>query len=458
MRQEDKKLICCDRLFALRLAAFLLLTLPVPSIGAPAQKAGDGSSSVTIRANVRQVLVPVVVTDKKGHYITDLKVSDFQVFEDGALQRIVAFSAAPDSMVLRADGTTVTHMGSVATPGVEQSGSTDPPRRTYLICVDTLHSSFANFARVREALRKFFEQEESGDSQYALIALGRELTVVKDSTRDPAEILSAVEDKRFLKAIRDSEASNTAMAMQEFYELMGRYCKTCGCPFPLQQQLPGCPGAKGQVQSALLRFGQRTLGLNQTFLRELNQVVAATGSMPTTRTIVFISDGFNRQPGNELYAIVEAADPGARDFGFNPQNTEDLLQNVIRLAVRNDVRFYTLDSRGLYVLASIDGSTWDVSTRGGGSETLDRNEMNVFRENTDGLAELANDTGGLFFENNNDLLKGVRRAFADGREHYVLAYVPSNKKLDGTYRKILVELKNRHFQVHAKPGYWATQE
>ncbi len=438
------------------LPLLFFLSLSVPGISLPAQNkpetAGDASSSVTIRANVRQVLVPIVVTDKKGHYVTDLKVSDFQVFEDGAPQRIVAFSSAPDSMVLRADGTTATHIERGVMPGLEQNRDNEPPRRTYLICVDTLHSSFANFGRVREALRKFFEQEKSGDSQYALIALGRQPSVVKDSTREPAEILAAVEDKRFLKTIQNSEARNTAIAMQEFYGLMGYYCETCGCPFPLTQQLPGCPGAKGQVQSALLRFGERTLILNQTFLRDLKQLVAATAGMPTTRTIVFISDGFNRQPGNELYAIVQASDPGAKDFGFNPQNTEDLLENVIRLAVRNDVRFYTLDSRGLYTLASIDGSTWDPSTRGGGSETLDRNEMNVFRENTDGLAELANETGGLFFENNNDLLKGLRKAFADGREHYVLAYVPSNKKLDGTYRKILVEVKNVIFRCTRSPG------
>jgi VWFA-related protein len=96
-------------------------------------------------------------------------------------------------------------------------------------------------------------------------------------------------------------------------------------------------------------------------------------------------------------------------------------------------------------------------SRGSAPEAVDRNEITVARENTDGLAELARETGGLFFENNNDLLKGIRKAVADGREHYVLAYVPSNKKLDGTYRKILVEVKDRHFQVHAKPGYWATK-
>ena len=78
------------------------------------------------------------------------------------------------------------------------------------------------------------------------------------------------------------------------------------------------------------------------------------------------------------------------------------------------------------------------------------------RENSDVLASLAHETGGLFFENNNDLFKGIQQAFADGREYYVLAYVPENSLMDGTYRKIAVAVKNRKWRVSAKRGYWAT--
>jgi hypothetical protein len=77
---------------------FALWTATTNSAQTEAQKADaeqDDTPSVTIQASVREVLVPVVVTDKKGHYITDLKLPDFRVYEDGALQKIVAFSSAP---------------------------------------------------------------------------------------------------------------------------------------------------------------------------------------------------------------------------------------------------------------------------------------------------------------------------------------------------------------------------
>jgi hypothetical protein len=52
--------------------------------------------TATFRANVRQVLVPVVVTDQKGHYVADLNASDFTLLEDGVPQDLVAVSSSTD--------------------------------------------------------------------------------------------------------------------------------------------------------------------------------------------------------------------------------------------------------------------------------------------------------------------------------------------------------------------------
>src|SRR6058998_2421487 len=57
-----------------------------------------------IRARVAEVILDVVVTDKKGRQITDLNPSEFEILEDGVLQTIIASrvvgtaeTAAPDS-------------------------------------------------------------------------------------------------------------------------------------------------------------------------------------------------------------------------------------------------------------------------------------------------------------------------------------------------------------------------
>jgi len=441
-----------------RTAYFVLATASLAAL--PARVSGQATP--IIKETVRQVLVPVVVTDKAGHHVTGLKREDFQVSEDGTAQEIVAFNTVTEPAEHQTQGESGSINPRAPTTAHKSNAADALPTRTYLICVDTLHSEFTNFARVREALKAFFRQEEGGDSQYAVMALGRDLRVVQDSTRDPEKIFAAIKSKNFLTTIHESEAASTAAEIQQFtYIMRDDYCSKCACEaVGTTTDGPTCSGAKSRVQLFLNSFGERNAVLDQNFLLALRNLVGAIATMPTTRTVVFISDGFNRFPGRELYSVMDGFGPKDRSFEFNPRDTSDGLQSVLKLAVRYDVKFYTLDSRGLYTMASLGGSTFDASTSQGAfiPNKVDLNRMTVARENTDALAELARETGGLFFENNNDLLKGIQRAFADGREYYVLAYIPKNKAEDGAFRHIAVQVKNKKLHVNAKSGYWATKE
>ncbi len=433
--------------------SWLLLVLLAGSLGAQ-------NPAATIKANVRQVLVPVVVTDKSGHYVTDLSASDFQVLEDGSPQKIVAFSKANVSVAGVAASPAAAAPASIAAPP-PKAATSGLPKRTYLVCVDTLHSDFGNFNQVRGALKKFFGEEQADDSQYVLITLGRQAHLVIDSTRDPGAVLAAIGSKAFLTDIGQSEASNIALQRKEFRDLMRlHYCNACACINTMQNTNtdgPSCPAVKAQVQEFLLSFGERTADLNQIFLDNLEQIVHAIARMPTYRTVVFLSDGFNRFPGRELYGILNGYGPKDHSFRFNPRDLQPELDKVLKVAERYDVRFYTIDSRGLMASGSVASTGIDPSLPGYTPYSVEVENDFVAHENTDALAELAHDTGGLFFENSNDLLKGIRRAFADGRDLYVIAYNPSNAALDGKFRKIEVQVKDKKLHVTAKAGYWATQ-
>lgn len=452
----------------MRNVLFALLVLSVSNAAiqakSPQQIAGASASNTSenqhrppIQTNVRQVLVPVVVIDKNGHYVPDLKASDFQLFEDTTPETIVAFSAnnsgtPPDAM-----------QPTTGRPALTSAASsqplTDNSKRTYLVLIDTLHSSFANFVDVRKALEKFFEQEHSSDSRYGLIALGRQNQVVQDFTPDPGSVLSALRSRQLQKSILQSESSNLGFETGRFTELVTSYCKSCDCVTVPQEpeQVPLCAARTAEVRAFLTRTGERAFVLDENFLQQLKAIVETVSSMPKARTIIFISDGFNRSSGQEFYSIFQGFIPKTRaNFSLNPRDTQSELEAILRIAVRCDVKFYTLDSRGLYTTASFAGSSLDVSHWGATPASVDQQTVAVARQNTDALAELAQKTGGLFFENNNDLLKGIRTAFADGRQYYTLAYVPTDKMFNGEYRTIHVALKRKGLVVHAKPGYWAT--
>jgi VWFA-related protein len=407
-----------------------------------------------IKTSVREVVVPVVVTDKAGHYATNLERGDFTVLEDGVVQKIVAFrrSVIDSGPQAAASPEGPLGTGQAAAP----AGQNATPRETYLICLDMLHSGLSGFTRIRASLKKFFAEEQAGDSQYALFALGRELHPVLDSTRDPAQVLAALDQKKLWRYLQDSEAANLAADTDRFVQMVGAWCGQCQCSNPkIDLGSMGCPTLKGQVTAAVLSFSERAASLNLSFLEHLTQLVTATASMPTKRTILFVSDGFNRFPGQEFYNILRVYSVGDLNLKFNPRDLQPQLNAILKLAVDYDIRFYTIDSRGLYGAATVPGSGWDASSHGS-SEAVSSAAMTTAWFNGDAMAQLATQTGGQFFENSNDLLKGVRTAFADGREEYVLAYVSGNPKVDAQFRRISVEVKDKKLRVAAKAGYWAS--
>lgn len=74
------------------------------------------------------------------------------------------------------------------------------------------------------------------------------------------------------------------------------------------------------------------------------------------------------------------------------------------------------------------------------------------------LKDFARSTGGSFFKSDVNLAK-IRAAFAringEIKNQYSLAYVSSNKRRDGQFRKLEVKLKKRGLRISHRKGYYA---
>ena len=69
-----------------------MLSRIIPLVLCFASLAAGQNSSTSFRADTTLVLVPVAVTDKTNRYVLGLERENFQVFEDGAQQKIAYFS------------------------------------------------------------------------------------------------------------------------------------------------------------------------------------------------------------------------------------------------------------------------------------------------------------------------------------------------------------------------------
>ena len=408
------------------------------------QQAANGSQPV-IRVDVRQVLVPVVALDKSGHNVSDLKQSDFRVFEDGVEQTITSFRVETSGEA----GVEAVPNPPAADAGKPQAAPSKPapaagPRHTYLIVVDTLHAEFSNLHAVRESLQKFFASEPPGDSQYGVIALGQSMTIIQNMTRDPSTALAALDDKAFYKMFSGSRTSSSELRdfinhLQEVRALCDAHDRTCDI------QAKGLPAEAEQV-AGMDRYYTVTL------LSGLRNLVRELSKGTEHRTLLLISDGFQLSPGRDAWAMLAAYHfPGNAP---TPSRLQSEFEDVVKIASRSNIIINTIDSRGLYTPSWTDASTSGPTISVASDVMSTMNELQAEAGMT--LTEFSAATGGTSYQNSNDILAGIRKAVAEGRDYYTLGYVSTNAAMDGKFRNITVEVKGRKITLRAKRGYWAT--
>jgi hypothetical protein len=189
------------------------------------------------------------------------------------------------------------------------------------------------------------------------------------------------------------------------------------------------------VQSAALRALNAGDVENEFTYRHLEDALRRLSSMPGERIMLMVSPGF-------LLTTAYLDESG-----------------VIDRANRSNVVINTLDARGLYtpdVMGDISRPSSD-SFRTAGVKTMYR--VSEQSENQFVLGDLAYGTGGTFFHNSNDLQGGLQLAGLAPEVSYVLAFSPMNRKMDGQYHVLRVQLaKKSKYSVQARRGYYAPRK
>jgi hypothetical protein len=141
------------------------------------------------------------------------------------------------------------------------------------------------------------------------------------------------------------------------------------------------------------------------------------------------------------------ASPGF--FGQTPDAIRDMAE-VLSLAIREHIAINVLDTRGLYT------GQPDASSTGEPSMLWLRYRRESDRADSDVLSDIAEGTGGTFFHDNGDWLAGFSRLATTPEFTYVLGFVPTHLKQDGSFHKLRVRVTNGNgLIVEARRGYYA---
>ena len=402
-------------------------TPPQPPTEVNSQDAG-----ITFSSKVNEVLVPVVVRDKNGKPIANLTKEGFQLFDKGKPQVISRIS------IEKAEARTTAPKATPATPPDPDAPSFTPgiatPSHFTAWFFDDIHIEFTDLMPARKAAEKFFAEGLKESDRAAIFTSSGQTTVeFTDNIDQLRDGLAKLRPHPVTRPIgqqcpdvnyyigdlivnkNDPMALN--MAEQEAYVCMH---------FAPPQTLKDTESAVRAASYSALSAGEQE---TRIALGSIKDLVRRMSAMPGQRLIVMISPGFLRLPDQA-------------------QDESDIFDR----AIKANVTISALDARGLYT------DTPDITKHYPAAVVAARQRYDVAasREQADVMAELADATGGNFFQNNNDLTAGMKELSAVPEVYYILAFSPQNLKLDGSYHALKVTVRTPPgLTLKARRGYYA---
>jgi VWFA-related protein len=435
------------------------------------------AADMTFRTSVSEVLLDVVVRNKNGKIIRDLKPGDVQVLEDGVPQKVRHFEFVDGRVPIQPTATAPSPTEEAATSST-RTAPPAPPSVNELRDMSVVSVVVANIdPRGRnlaaKAMKDFVAKEVDPSTYVGVFTLGLAgLQVMQPYTNDGPKIAAAVQQTVNLVNV------NQPVTGELFRPTIGLGLgnnpndQTAGQVGETGVDTPSgslTPDNSTTSQSTASANGPAsliaTLG-EMEFVNELQDVY--TDSMRFLAPLQSLIQAQARIPGRKVVLLFTAGMPVSSD-------SVELLHSVISTANRANVTVYAVDTRGVTSAEDLDPSRRMLNTSAaatrrqmlakvtGGDQAVTPAEVLVgemadqamHADTRENLVELAEGTGGALLPDDLNLLDPLTRAMEDVRTHYELSYSPSNLNTDGSFRKIEVKVTRSGARVFAREGYYA---
>ncbi|PYQ43116.1 MAG: hypothetical protein DMF77_11005 [Acidobacteria bacterium] len=430
------------------IAALLALVPPVT-----AQDPPPDLRAHVFRVETEVVVLDLVVRDKKGHTIRDLRPEEVQVFEDGVKQGPSGFRF----LDTRAAGVAVEESLEAKSDGSRMvAGAPGEGRHLNLVTLvfDQLGPDGRQIAR--KAALDFLELADRPDIYVSVFQVSESLKLVQQFTTSRALVRDGV------MAATGQVATGYTPATADLVGATRESEQTKDLLQALGQNINGVEGAITAAQigrrASMDEMAVNALRLTETLQREQQGRSSLFALLALSRkqqilagrkTILFFSEGLH-----------------------TPPSLEHVLLSTISEANRANVSVYAIDARGLLVADPLASTRDTVSQAAATSQRqqLMRGQVPVTREemliadNAEGalrmdvqgaLADLAEGTGGLLIANTNDMRQSLSRTVGDLAGYYEVAYTPTNREYDGHFRGIAVKVSRPGASVRTRSGYFA---
>lgn len=380
-----------------------------------------------VKITTALIQIDATVTDRKGNVVTDLRPDEIEIYENGEKQQITNFSFISNARAVDAAEKRKNVKDPVNLP--PSAVRPEQVRRTIALVVDDLTLSFESTYYVRQALKKFVNEQMQEGDLVAIIRTGAGIGALQQFTNDKRQLHAAIERVRW-----NSLGSGNIGA---FAPLQGRVDSGDDDAGPGERTAEGREREFDDFRESLFATG--TLGA-------INYVVRGMQELPGRKSIMLLSDGFSLFTRDASGAIESS-------------RVLQSLRRLVDLANRASVVVYTMDARGLQYA----GFTAADDLSGRTIEQVERalsDRRNRLFNTQEGLKYLARQTGGIAIVNNNDLSHGIRRVL-DDQSYYLIGYEPDDATFDPKTRrfnKLEVKVKRPGTSVRYRSGFFGISD
>lgn len=368
--------------------------------GATDQIEDDDGEAVKVETNL--VTLPVIVSDRGGRYVPDLKAEEFNVSEDGAAQKVSFFATVSEPF----------HV---------------------VLLIDTSASTTAEKMRqVQEAAVTFINNLQQ-DDRVKVVSFDDTVRVLCDFTGDRAALASAIRATRPGKGTRLYDAFDLA------YRSLRR--------------------VKGRKAVVMLTDGvdwhsdSHTYDDNRRALEESDVVVYPVRFDTRAETEQLAREQQQGGQSVDLGTILGGKIPGLPGGGgtikVNPRGRRP----------STDPRDGGDPSRDASRGGGPGGTdTFPTTSRrpeDSGEESIRSLMDRIYKLADDYLNEIANTSGGRLVRADNNMMlpRAFQQIAEELRTQYSLGYYPTNPERSGKYRKIRVRTTRKDVAVRTRPGY-----
>lgn len=418
-----------------------LLGLAIPVLVTGQQQPED---LPRFRAGTNLVRVDAYVS-LQGKALTDLKVEDFQVFEDDRLQKIENFelitARAPNPQTERTDPTTVREMNDAV------AGAS----RVFTLFLDEMRVSLGGSYRAQKPIIDLLDRMIGPDDMVGVMT-----SEIAPSSVTYVRRTSSIEQmitQNWIWGKRDRSLLSTATPEEN--ALIECYGEVQAAPFIMRlREERTLQALEGLVSHLDVLRPERKFVLVFTegwpLYRSDQRLIEGLPTAGPEPTGVDPRTGGIRKPGGPdpvsgASQSLEACNRQATRLAYSDHDFE--FRELLQKANRANVSFYPIDARGLVV--------FDQPTNFNMPPSVD---AAILRDRYDHLRTMALQTDGEVVLDTNNVSGALQKILADVGSYYLLSYYSSNAKLDGRFRRIRVEVNRPEVEVRARPGYLAPTE